>query len=172
MTDIQILATGSEFVKQGLRGTQPVIDELVENAESEIHMLAYKFGPNIDLWKKLEKKLEGGIKVTLVVSKKEQMDTVIEKLDDLEEKFGNNNFRLTDFENPDGGLLHAKVIVADRKKAVIGSANFSLGGMQNHYELGVLFSDDEAERSSFAWKLANLVEILADEKRLTKDSNE
>ena len=168
MTDIQILATGSEFVKQGLRGTQPVIDDLVENAESEIHMLAYKFGPDIDLWKKLEKKLDGGIQITLVVSRKEQNDAVKERLDNLQEKFGDNNFHLTDFENPDGGLLHAKVIVADRKKAVIGSANFSLGGMQNHYELGVLLSEDEAKSSSVAWKLASLIETLADEKRLTR----
>jgi len=162
MTDIQILATGSAFVKKGLRGTKPVIDEILKSAKREIHMLAYKFGNDDDLWDLLENKLETGIQLTIIVSMMEQIPEVKKKLYSLSERFGKNNFNLFDFENPEGGLLHAKVIVVDRNKAVVGSANFSLGGMKNHYELGVLIT------GSHAWKLAEVVEILSEEKRLTK----
>jgi len=34
--------------------------------------------------------------------------------------------------------LHAKVIVVDRKKALVGSANLSLRGLMNNHELGVV----------------------------------
>jgi len=156
MTDIQILATGPEFVKRGLRGTQPVIEQLIKNADRFIHILAYKFGPDINMWNLLEDRLERGVKVTIVASKNEQIKPVLEKLESFEQKF-KENFLMADFQNAEGGLLHAKVIVVDRKKAVIGSANFSKGGMKNHYELGVLINDE-----SHAWELANLIEILKD----------
>ena len=150
MTDIQILATGPEFVKMGFRGTKPVIEDLVKNAQKEILIFAYKFGPEIELWNLIEERLEGGVKITIVASVKEQVDAVKEKLEMLELKFGKNNFHLVDFQNPSGGLLHAKVIVVDRKKAVIGSANFSWGGMINHYELGVLIEGPQV------WEIAKL----------------
>ena len=44
--------------------------------------------------------------------------------------------------------LHAKVIVADRKKAILGSANFSWGGMSSHYEIGVLVEGKDARTLS------------------------
>lgn len=44
--------------------------------------------------------------------------------------------------------LHAKVIVADRKKAILGSANFSWGGMSSHYEIGVLIEGKDARTLS------------------------
>ena len=53
-----------------------------------------------------------------------------------------------------GRQLHAKVIVVDRKGAVIGSANFSWGGMVANYEVGVLIDGYEA------WKMAKLIDEL------------
>jgi phosphatidylserine/phosphatidylglycerophosphate/cardiolipin synthase-like enzyme len=53
-------------------------------------------------------------------------------------------------------ILHAKVIVVDREKAVVGSANFSYGGMASHYEVGVYVDGDEAET------LAKMIESVAD----------
>ena len=45
-------------------------------------------------------------------------------------------------------ILHAKVIVVDEyrdtAKAIVGSANFSWGGLANHYEVGVYVEGDEA----------------------------
>lgn len=40
-------------------------------------------------------------------------------------------------------LLHAKVLVSDGKKALISSANLTLGGMLNNYELGVMLEDSD-----------------------------
>ncbi len=36
------------------------------------------------------------------------------------------------------GQLHAKVVVADRRKAVVGSANFSRNGLLENHEIAVL----------------------------------
>lgn len=65
------------------------------------------------------------------------------------------------FESNGGNLfqkqiLHAKVVVVDRKKAILGSANFSWGGMAAHYEIGIFLEGDEA------WTLSKLVDNVAD----------
>jgi phosphatidylserine/phosphatidylglycerophosphate/cardiolipin synthase-like enzyme len=62
--------------------------------------------------------------------------------------------KVVDFSDPEGSLLHAKVLVMDRKKAVFGSANFSWGGMVANHEVGVLLEGNSA------WTLATLIENL------------
>jgi cardiolipin synthase len=52
--------------------------------------------------------------------------------------------------------LHAKVIVVDRNKAVIGSANFSWNGMYGNYEIGLLL------KGQHAWKLAKVIDVLSE----------
>jgi phosphatidylserine/phosphatidylglycerophosphate/cardiolipin synthase-like enzyme len=51
--------------------------------------------------------------------------------------------------------VHGKVIVVDRKKAVIGSANFTWSGMYGNYEIGVMVYDRQD------WKLAKVIDILS-----------
>ena len=41
MTDVTIIATGTEFVNKGLRRTQPVIEDMINNANKSIHILNY-----------------------------------------------------------------------------------------------------------------------------------
>lgn len=43
-------------------------------------------------------------------------------------------------------LMHAKVIVADRRWALVGSANFSSGGLSTNMELGLRIEGPAAER--------------------------
>ena len=64
-------------------------------------------------------------------------------------------FKLVDFNRREK-TLHAKVVVIDREKAVLGSANFSWGGMSGNYEIGVLLEGREA------WTLSKLVDDVAD----------
>jgi len=160
MTDVQILATGPEFLKRGFRGTKPVIEKLIRDAKKEIKIFAYKLGPDMDLWELIEEKLkqEKPVNVTIILNLPEQTPGVQDKLYNLEKKFGKKGgrFRLIDFEKLEGALLHAKVLVVDREKVVIGSANFSWGGMVNHYELGVLIEGPSA------WEIANLAKIFED----------
>jgi phosphatidylserine/phosphatidylglycerophosphate/cardiolipin synthase-like enzyme len=42
------------------------------------------------------------------------------------------------------GLIHAKCIVVDCKRGYLGSANFSMSGLERNLELGVALSTEEA----------------------------
>jgi phosphatidylserine/phosphatidylglycerophosphate/cardiolipin synthase-like enzyme len=164
----ELLATGTEFVNKGFKGTKPEIERLVKNARETIHILIYAFGPEAEgLWDMLADTLERGKHVTIVVNEFSKLnnnkwdDEIIKKrLQELNDKFGGSNFVLADFEKPDRGYLHAKVMVADREKMIIGSANLSAGGQKNNYEMGVLIEGSEA------WKVADVIEQIAQNKEL------
>ena len=167
MTDVTIIATGTEFVNKGLRRTQPVIEGMIKNAKKEIHILNFSFGPDAEgLWDMLDDILGKGKRVTIVANDLSRLDDdnpnnkkVKDRLYGLNNKFGKRNFVLADFKKHDG-WMHAKVIVADREKMVIGSANLSKGGLKNHYEMGVLIEGEEA------WKVADIIEQTAINKEL------
>lgn len=62
---------------------------------------------------------------------------------------------VVDFTYTTGNQIHAKVVVVDRRKAVVGSANFSWRGMYGNYEIGVLI------RNKPAWTLGKIVDRLS-----------
>ncbi len=154
MSSIKILATGSDFLKEGVRGTGPVIEELMENIDNELHILAYVISEHAEKFLGLiERALESGIKTTLVINNLQKQDTYVrDKLLKWKSKF--RYFNLVDFNRKEK-TLHAKVVVVDREKAVVGSANFSWGGMSGNYEIGILLEGREA------WTLSKLVDDVA-----------
>lgn len=154
MTKVRILATGPEFVKKGFRGTGPVIEETIRDAKKEIQILAYVISPHaLKILNMLEDSLQRGIKVKIVLNKFSDHEPEIkQKLTRMKKQY--ELFEMVDFHRT-AGDLHAKVLVADRKIAVIGSANFSWGGMAKNYEIGVIFEDEAA------WELSKLIDDLA-----------
>lgn len=205
MTLIKILATGSDFLKEGVRGTAPVMEELMTNINNELHILAYVISKDAENFLKLiEDALESGVETTLVINNLKKQDEEVQnklqkwnknyeyfKLVDFNRKMSSqiitkypgtcskcgiswrsdeNIFYQKDpkvickekecFESNGGKLfqrkmLHAKVVVVDREKALLGSANFSWGGMSAHYEVGVFLEGTEA------YTLSKLVDDVA-----------
>ncbi len=154
MNSVQLVGTGPEFLKQGIRGVESVVEELLGSARKELHVAAYVFTPQairvIDL---MEAAARRGVEIMLVINDLESQDASIRnRLTSLQEDFG--TFTLVDLSNLEKGQLHAKTIVADRKRALIGSANFTWSGMVANYEIGVLVEGD------ICWKLAQLLESL------------
>ena len=155
MTEAEIIGTGSDFIRKGIRGMEPTIEEIITEAKTEIQIMAYVFTPRaIHILNLLEKAAEKGIKITIVINDlSAQKPTIVSKL----KKIGETYFpyvRIIDFIDEKKRQLHAKVIVADRKKALVGSANFTWGGMYSNYEVGIRLEGEAA------WKLAELVDSL------------
>lgn len=153
MTGAQILATGADFLKHGIRGTSPMIENIMRNSESEIHIMAYIISKHAgNFMRLLEEALERGIKITLIINKlNDQEEETQTKLAHLKNAFP--YFKLVDF-NRNEKTLHAKVVISDRDKAIIGSANFSWGGLSANYEIGVMIQGREA------WLLANVIDKI------------
>ncbi|HXG23887.1 MAG TPA: phospholipase D-like domain-containing protein [Chthonomonadales bacterium] len=70
-------------------------------------------------------------------------------------KFGAYKHALiVDFALAGYGLLHAKVIVIDRRQAIVGSANLTAGGLGKNHEIAVLVEGE------VAWEIASLIDRM------------
>ncbi len=154
MTKVQILVTGSRLISEGVRAIEPVLEEIITQAEKEIHIMAYMITPSaLPILSLIEKVAARGVRVTILVNNfQSQNPVIVSKLSAIEGEFP--HVKIFDFTDLENGQLHAKVIVADRRSAIIGSANLSWGGMFSNYEVGLLVEGDAA------WKLAEIIDTL------------
>jgi len=154
MTGVEVLVTGFKQVELDIRSIEPALEEIIAKAEREIHVAAYIFTRAalhfLDL---LEKAAERGVKISVIVNSLHSQDAdVVSQLISMASKYP--HVGVFDFTGSGGRQLHAKVVVADRKRAVVGSANLSWGGMYSNYEIGLLIEGDAA------WKLAKIIDTL------------
>jgi len=154
MTASRILVTGAELLNKGHRGFEPVVQDLVQNARSEIQLAAYVLtSSTTELLNLLGVAASRGVSVSIVVNRlSRQHPTVRRWLEGAPSRW--RGFIVGDFAHNDRRELHAKVCVTDRSRAVVGSANFTWGGLVSNYEIGV-----EVE-GVLAWKLGALVDEL------------
>jgi cardiolipin synthase len=124
---VEILVTGPELVGKGIRGIEPVIEEIINEASSEIHIMVYLLKPSaLKILKLLERAAERGVRVSMVINNLGIQDPrVVAMLRSIAQRFP--HFKVVDFRDPRGAQLHAKVIVADRKRAVVGSCESFVG---------------------------------------------
>lgn len=144
--EVEIVASGLSLVGEGIRSIDSAIREIIDSADRRIQIAAYLVtpgaGPILDA---IAQKLDTGIEVTFIVDELygEKNESVREILEELDETY--DHFRLSDF-NPKRkrGRLHAKVIIADRKRALLGSANLTWSGRVSNHELAVVFEGEKA----------------------------
>jgi phosphatidylserine/phosphatidylglycerophosphate/cardiolipin synthase-like enzyme len=150
---VTLLVTGLELFDPSIRSINSAVQELICEAKNEIVIVAYLLTSGASsIIDRLRETAEKGVKITLLIDTLESHEkTIIEKLKLLA---GYPNVQILSFSDPQGAHLHAKVIVVDRRKAVIGSANLSWGGMVANYEVGVLIEGETA------WKLAKTIDKL------------
>lgn len=81
MKEIQILITGKRFAGSDFRAIEPVIEELINSAEEEIHIMAFLFTESAKhILKLLEKALERRVKIILVVNRIDAQPLEIQEL--------------------------------------------------------------------------------------------
>lgn len=155
MPAVEILATGPDIVKKGVRGIEPVIEGLIQQATREIHIIAYLITPSaLGILEMLEQAAERGVRIVIVVNDlQSQNKAVVQKLTEISDEYPHVN--IADFIGGRNRPLHAKILVADRKAAFVGSANLSWGGMFSNYEIGLLV------QGKVAWKLSEIADRLA-----------
>jgi len=154
MNDVEILVTGFNIMKGKTRGTNPVVEELIRNADKEIQIVAYLFSSHaLHILELIEDAAEKGVKVDIIINDlRSQHENVIAKLNQLVNNFP--HLRVYNFEGNQKEMIHAKILVTDRKKAIVGSANFSWSGMYKNYEIGVFIEGETV------WDLAKVVDEI------------
>ncbi|MEW6505537.1 MAG: phospholipase D-like domain-containing protein [Chloroflexota bacterium] len=145
MNDVTVLVTGLAWMGGGVRSIESALNELLQSAQNEVLITAYTISNISDrVSGKLEIALSRGATVHLIVNRlNTQPKTAFESLKSLGDKYP--YFHMYSFESDEESAdLHAKAVVIDRKRALIGSANISFRGWTTNHELAVLITGPAA----------------------------
>lgn len=135
---VKIVATGEKWVGKSVRATSSMVEELIDSTENSLLITIYILNDR-NILKKIKESLERGIAVDLLVyAPDKDLYGIYSQISSLDKEYHHMNlFKVYDT------VLHAKVLVSDRKKVLISSANLTLGGLLNNYELGVMIDDHD-----------------------------
>jgi cardiolipin synthase len=151
MTEPRVVATGHSWLGAGTGSVDSALEDLMREAKREVQVAAYRVTTSAsDFLRLLNARLDAGVRVFLVVNRLDAQDGPIQaSLRDLAKRYA--HFELYDFR-PKGDRedLHAKVIIVDRERALLGSANLTGRGLVANHELGVVLSGKIARELSVA----------------------
>jgi cardiolipin synthase len=136
--DITPVASGDAWIGYGVRSFRSVINELIANAKSELVMTVYVL-TNREIVEDIKGALGRGVAVSIYLY---QDDKRIPETDAVNCIFQlKKEFPYLTISPVNNKVLHAKIIVADGKKVLVGSANLTVSAMVSNYELGFLVDD-------------------------------
>lgn len=157
---VSIVVTGLAWMGGGIRSVESTIEDMLTNASDEIQVAAYMItGGAGEFLRLVQDCLHRGVRVTLIVNRlatqPEEIRTVIK---DMARRF--HHFVLLDFHPKDEQeYLHAKIMVADRSTALVGSPNLSWRGLVLNHELAVVITGPAAA------KIGSLLDALGRDPR-------
>ena len=128
-------------MEAGILSIEVVMEELLSSAREEIWIIAYSIG-NLSngFFRRLESVLARGVKVHLIINRiATQPENGGRSLRSLALRYP--CFHLYSFESDDEMIdLHAKTVVVDNEKALVGSANISFRGWTTNHKPVVLIT--------------------------------
>lgn len=143
----ELVITSPDSFRVKSRKTKDVIYSLINEAEKSITITGYSISDFVtEMLNIIISKSQQGVYVTLYVNELEKQKSVLERLLSYQSKF----LRVYEYKkdmDDKMAALHAKIIVVDRKTALVSSANLSYHGMQGNVEMGILLnSADKAKQ--------------------------
>jgi cardiolipin synthase len=137
---VRIAVTGTGWVGEGVGSVEDAMLGILREAKRHILMTAYAITPGSSrILDEMERAVATGVQTRLVVERfSDQESTIRDRLQALAGRFP-TTLALYDFT---GGMhrshLHAKLLVADSRAAVVGSANLTFHGMMLAHEMAVV----------------------------------
>lgn len=143
-SNLDVVVTGIDWMGAGVGSIESAMRHLFHNAKREILLTVYSITSGADmLFDWLEEALSRGVEIKIVVNRlDEQKPAIKKKLYRLKGRY--SHFHLYDFTLDGFTDLHAKLIVADRDKAIVGSSNLSKRGFLTNYELALVVTGAQA----------------------------
>jgi cardiolipin synthase len=147
---ISVAVTGLAWMGSGIGSIETAMERLFREADHEILITLYAISSAADVileW--LEASLEKGILIRIAINKlSEQPPDVVLHLEALSNKYP--HLYIYDFNGEETQDLHAKVIVADRQVAIVGSSNLSQRGFITNHELALVVREHSVENIATA----------------------
>jgi phosphatidylserine/phosphatidylglycerophosphate/cardiolipin synthase-like enzyme len=129
--------TGPGSAQQVGRLTVAAISDLIDEAQEDLLLVSYATFPEADVLRSLADAVNRGVAVTALLEREEDNPHYNGNHDALP---GLDIRRLhwPGHLRPPGASMHAKVLVVDRRIALVGSANLTGAGLDKNLECGLL----------------------------------
>ena len=147
-TDLPVVRPVWTGPKSGVRGSRltfAVVADLIAEANEEILLVSFATYPPIDVTAALAAAAERGVSVTLLLERAEDKPGwkgMADPFPDLDA----THLCWPLAARHSGAALHAKVLVVDRRVALVGSANLTAHGLERNLECGLLVRGGEVPR--------------------------
>lgn len=143
----QTVVTGLAWMGSGVRSVKSALKDMLRNAKHEVLLCAYSVtGGAGEILEEFEDCLRRGIRFDAVINRFHKQPQ------EIQEYFLNlvSVYPYCQVYNFNDAVeeLHSKLIVVDRRVALIGSANLSMRGIKQNYELGIIVQDAEVSTIS------------------------
>ena len=164
---VSLAVTGLAWLGAGVQSVQQEIISIVRSARREISLCAYSItsgaGGLID---EIIEASNQGVTVTLVINDLQSQPLDTQTRIRMLTPALRDRIRIFDFTSGNTqSQLHAKVVVADRSTALVGSANLSFHGLYSNHELALVV------RGPLAEEVAARMDLLAKAARPVKAAN-
>ena len=160
---LAIAVTGTAWMGGGVGSVQSAIEELFDEADCEIQIAVYEMTAGATKFlNRLRVCLAGGIRVTMIINRYTDKPLPIRnRLEFFAKRYP--HFEILNFQ-PENKMedLHAKIIIIDRNKALVGSANLTWKGLVGNHELAVMVYGPTAS------KISELFDKLSQDHRITR----
>jgi phosphatidylserine/phosphatidylglycerophosphate/cardiolipin synthase-like enzyme len=162
--EARVVVTGTAWMGGGIGSIESALEQLFREAQQEIALTAYSMSTGADLlfdW--MEAALARGVQISLIINHLDDHSfEVVSQLRRFVATYA--HFHLYNFLATGEADLHAKVIVADRRVALVGSSNLSRRGLLANHEMAVLIQGAVASSAASALdrllKSRNVVRVL------------
>jgi phosphatidylserine/phosphatidylglycerophosphate/cardiolipin synthase-like enzyme len=170
----ELVWTGPEGMAATSRRTEVVFRDLLGSAERDVWMAGYSIDHGSDLFAPLHRAMsERGVRSRFLLNLQFRDNEQHEKTEEASASVLVNRFfkKQWPFKRPKPAIyydprtlkkgiyasMHAKVVVVDERRVLIGSANFTQRAQQRNIEAGVLLHDE-----AFAKQLVTQLQSLID----------
>jgi phosphatidylserine/phosphatidylglycerophosphate/cardiolipin synthase-like enzyme len=137
---VSLAVTGLGWLGAGVPAVERTLTDLLDAAEHEILLTVYSMTPGTGrVWDAIEKALATGIRCTLIANRLHEQHPDLRSLFlGLARKYPTSLRIYTFTGTDDKDALHAKLVIVDRRVALVGSANLTFHGMVSAHELAIV----------------------------------
>lgn len=133
---VDVVWTGPPSDVRTSRLTSSVVVHLIDEAEEELLLVSYATHPPAGLTAALERAISRGVQVAVLLER-QQDNAHFTGGSAAFEQLTLRQLAWPAANRPTGASLHAKILVIDRRTALIGSANLTGHGLERNLECGV-----------------------------------
>jgi phosphatidylserine/phosphatidylglycerophosphate/cardiolipin synthase-like enzyme len=137
---VRVVVSGSSWMGSGFGSIESALHDLFNLANDEVIFIAFNVSGAIhEFFQQIEQLLERGIRIRMLVNRYDsQHESLKLYLGKLKRQFPDLLLLFSFMPDHNNADLHAKIILVDRKYALVGSANLSLRGLMDNHEFALL----------------------------------